>query len=352
MESTILLRNINGAEKRIILDEDLQNGPIWQLKQRIDPSCHFSLVWNGQILCDSKSLNYYQLQNQSVIHLIYPLHGGGNDGGSIPTRGEMVKIKKNSKRNDSSAARSLHRWITCAISKQPLAQPIVADELGNILNKEEVIKGLIEKNLGSRYNHIRSLKDVFEVNFTFNAKYDPTQPGQLGVRADDESPFQCPVTAQPVNGQLPFSLLITCGHVISEKGLQQICDSPNPICFVCQKYFTKSDILPLNPDEETQVKLRTKRSIKEKEMNEKSQQSTLKRKFSTKEESKKTSKKPNTTQGTVRNTLAVQAALEKVNANHDAKKRLSEAYKSIFSAPSHSGSSTAFFTGTSRGVIK
>lgn len=225
-----------------------------------------------------------------------------------------------------------------------------------------MIKGLLEKSLPARFNHIRSLKDVYEVNFTYNEKYDPAKPVQIEVGAnDDESPFQCPVTAQPVNGQLPFSFLITCGHVISEKGLQQLCDSPNPTCFVCQKYFTKSDIYPLNPDEETQEKIRTKiiqqRSTQEQtDKKEKTQQppSKLKRKLSTKEEdSKKFSKKSNNnTQGTVRNTLAVQAALEKVNSNHDAKKRLSEAYKSIFSTPSTSVSATAYFTGTSRGVIK
>jgi hypothetical protein len=283
--------------------------------------------------------------------MIYSIHGGGNDGGSIPTRGEMVKIKKSFKRNDPTTSRKM-RWITCALSKQPLVQPIVADELGNIFNKEQIIKGLIEKNLPQRFNHIRTLKGVYDVNFTYNSKYDPSNPNQIAV-GEDESPFQCPVTAVPINGQHPFSLLITCGHVISEKGLLQI-DSQNPTCFVCQKFFTKTDVIPLNPEEYIQEQIKSRMpqtAIQQKEIKEKSQQSRLKRKLSS-NESNHSSKKPNKDQGSVRNTLAVQAALEKVNSNHDAKKRMSEAYKSIFSTPTSSTSSPAFFTGTSRGVIK
>jgi len=111
-----------------------------------------------------------------------------------------------------------------------------------------------------KFNHIRTLKDVYEVYFSWNSKYDPTKPALVGV--DDnvsESPFRCPVTAQPVNGQHPFSLIIACGHVLSEKGLQQI--DQNMCCFVCQKYYNKSDILPLNPDEKSQEKLRNKLNI-------------------------------------------------------------------------------------------
>jgi len=63
-------------------------------------------------------------------------------------------------------------------------------------------------------------------------------------------------------------------------------------------------------------------------------------------------KQRNNNQGSVRNTLAVQAALERVDSNHDAKKRTSEAYKSIFAGPTTGPVTTAFFTGTSRGVIK
>jgi len=361
MNNVILLRTINNAEDKPIPLDDF-NISVYELKQLIEPtSCSFTLVHNGKIMSDRNSLIHYNLHHESIIHMIYSLHGGGNDGGSIPTRGEMVKIKKKSKQNKGSAISKRLRWITCAISKQPLVQPIVADQLGNIFNKEEIIKALIEKNMSQRFSHIKSLKDVYDVNFTFNPKYDTSKPVEDGVETDViESPFQCPVTAQPANGQHHFSLLITCGHVLSEKGLQQI-DSQNLTCFVCQKYFTKSDILPLNPDERSQEKLRSKMKLQKSTKTtsnpteDKKDKSQLKRKLSTKNNESKSSKKPrnkDNNQGSVRNTLAVQAALERVDSNHDAKKRSSEAYKSIFAHPTTSPATTAFFTGTSRGVIK
>jgi len=350
--NSILLRNINGDEKTIPIEDFNQS--VWSLKQQIDPFSSFTLVHNGKILSDTKSLLHYNLHNDlSLLHMIYSLHGGGNDGGSIPTRGEMVKIKKKTKQNDSAIMTRRLRWITCALSKQPLVQPIVADLLGNIFNKEEVIKSLIEKNMPQKFSYISSLKDIYEVNFTFSPKYDPTKPLQVGVESDvNESPFQCPVTSQPANGQHPFSLIISCGHVLSEKGLQQI-DSQNLTCFVCQKYFTKSDILPINPDEKSQEKLRTKMNI-QKSTKDSNNSSKRKRSISSKNESKSSKKQRNkdTNQGSIRNTLAVQGALEKVNSNHDAKKRTSEAYKSIFAQTSANPSTTTFFTGTSRGVIK
>jgi len=53
---------------------------------------------------------------------------------------------------------------------------------------------------------------------------------------------------------------------------------------------------------------------------------------------------------TARNVLAVQDALSKVRDNHDAKKRTSDAYKSIFS--SNHPSAPAYLTGIPRAVIK
>jgi len=212
-----------------------------------------------------------------------------------------------------------------------------------------------------RFCHINSLKDVYDVNFTYNPKYDPAKPVEVGVEAAvNESPFQCPVNTLPANGQHHFSLIITCGHVLSEKGLQQI-ESQNLTCFVCQRYFTKSDILQLNPDEKSQENLRSKLKLQKSSTikststteDNKKDKSKLKRKLTTKNnETTSTKKQRNNNQGSVRNTLAVQAALERVDSNHDAKKRTSEAYKSIFAHPTSAPVTTAFFTGTSRGVIK
>jgi len=380
----LTLQYLNGQEQSVITEV---GESVSLLKQRVNnlqgstlaPS-DCCLVHNGRTLVDDRLLSHYHLRDGYTIHVIFGLQGGGNDGGSIPTRGEMVKIKKYTKKSDSSISRRL-RWITCAITRQPLVQPIVADALGNIFNKEALIKSLIEKTISPRYNHIRSLKHIYDVNFTFNPKYDPTQPVYVGVEVEEfDSPFECPITGVPANGQHSFSLIITCGHVLSDKGLQQI-DLQNACCFVCQKTFSRGDILQLNPDEETQERIRSrinelnKRAVKEKFEEKKISKETkneqgkklsdektevakgnIKRKLpspnDTKQQPVTKKAKRDANQGSVRNTLAVQGALEQVNNNHDAKKRMSEAYKSIFADSSSTTKTNTFFTGSSRGVIK
>jgi len=179
----------------------------------------------------------------------------------------------------------------------------------------------------------------------------------------------------------------TCGHIFSEKGLQQS-KSQTLACFICQKPYKESDLVQLNPDEQVQESLRLKLqlSIKEKkhkhhkgtppteqdkpkddkskhpktDLNTNEEKKTEKRKSSP-IESKRPNKKqkvtcspPSTTQSvtgpTAQNVLAVKDALSKVRDNHDAKKRTSDAYKSIFS--SNHQSAPAYLTGIPRAVIK
>jgi len=81
----------------------------------------------------------------------------GNDGGSVPQGSDLRKVKKALKKTDHTE-QNRTRWLTCALSKATLAAPIVADLVGNIFNKESVIKALIGKSLPKEYSHIRSLK--------------------------------------------------------------------------------------------------------------------------------------------------------------------------------------------------
>lgn len=88
----------------------------------------------------------------------------GNDGGSIARRDELVKVKATT--NSKSQAKSTQRqkWTTCALSKQPLREPVVADALGRMYNKEAVTEWLIESVTGgardesAEMNHIKGLK--------------------------------------------------------------------------------------------------------------------------------------------------------------------------------------------------
>lgn len=86
----------------------------------------------------------------------------GCDGGSIPMREDMVRVKKTAgppstqeKLNDLAI-----RWSTCSLSAEPLRVPIVADMLGNLFNKEALLAAALSKSLPEAFSHIRSLKRV------------------------------------------------------------------------------------------------------------------------------------------------------------------------------------------------
>jgi len=66
-----------------------------------------------------------------------------------------------------------------------------------------------------------------------------------------QSPFVCPVTGYPVNGNYKFCAL-PCGHVIATKALNEI-ELKN--CFSCQKTVNKTELLELNPKPETVAQL-------------------------------------------------------------------------------------------------
>jgi len=146
---------------------------------------------------------------------------------------------------------------------------MVTDKLGHIFNKESLIKTLIDKKIPKHFSHIRSLKDVFPVNFTPNPSYNPKSE-QMSADAMDigaVSPFICPVTNITVGSGHKFAVLKTCGCVFSERALKEC---PTEACLICNKHYTKEDVFYLNPDEEEkkvrQATLQEENSKKEKKV--------------------------------------------------------------------------------------
>ena len=90
----------------------------------------------------------------------------GNDGGSIPKRDELVKIKKK-KEEAEKDDENRGKWEVCAISKEELQPPIVTCPLGFLYNKEAVLTALLENTLPSEFSHIRSLKVCFLFSFNY-----------------------------------------------------------------------------------------------------------------------------------------------------------------------------------------
>lgn len=211
----------------------------------------------------------------------------GCDGGSIPTRVEMVKVKKQPAKTDN-AEHARFSWHSCALSKEPLEDPIVCCRLGHLFNKEAVLTHLLHKTMPAEFSYIRSLKDVMPVRFTRNPEWQ--EKGDKPVltyitSGNGAAPFVCPITGLEVNGHHPFSMLVTCGCVFSERAIREVLlaptttstpsasSTPPPIstrtCPQCHIPYTQNDIRPLNPKPEVLEQLRARyaeQDEKEKEL--------------------------------------------------------------------------------------
>ena len=106
----------------------------------------------------------------------------GADGGTIPTRCELVKTRQKPEQKDKDSVR-IYKWQYCNLTQQPLVRPIVACELGKLYNKEAIIEKLLENKSGAQESgdklipdasteHIKSLKDVKELQLTENPAFD------------------------------------------------------------------------------------------------------------------------------------------------------------------------------------
>lgn len=74
-------------------------------------------------------------------------------------------MKRKAKKVDSRDAAYMKSSL-CTLSKEPLVKPICICKLGNLYNKEEIVKRLIEKSMPKEgFSHIKKMKDVKEIRF-------------------------------------------------------------------------------------------------------------------------------------------------------------------------------------------
>ena len=140
----------------------------------------------------------------------------GNDGGSIPHRTEVVKVKQKEERKDQyELARARSRL--CAISKTPLRPPLTVCRMGLIYNKEELVKRLIEKQIPKAFRHIKKLKrDVRELQGLQTRELDEGRGESEGVV------IVCPITQTEYNGFNKFVVSWPCGCIFSEEALKEL----------------------------------------------------------------------------------------------------------------------------------
>lgn len=126
----------------------------------------------------------------------------GNDGGSVPVRCEQVKLKKRDKVVDTTE-QNRAKWLSCCLTQEAFyGKQVVCDRLGNLFEKHSILKAMVEKNLPQAYQHLRSLKDLINIEFSKNPDYQTNEEIQAGALMEKfVSPFACPITNRPVNGK-------------------------------------------------------------------------------------------------------------------------------------------------------
>lgn len=156
----------------------------------------------------------------------------GNDGGVIAVKRKFMRhgnTKARGEKVDQEALR-VQRTQTCALSEEPLREPIVACALGNLYNKQAVLEHLLAKALPARFQHISSLKDVVTCHFS--------------KQSDSSLSFYCPVTMLEFNGKQPFVVVPSCGCVLSERSLKEVQTTE---CLVCGKSTDNAAPIALVP---------------------------------------------------------------------------------------------------------
>lgn len=167
----------------------------------------------------------------------------GCDGGTIPKRDELVKVKKRPETKDKQAE-LLFQWRCCLISQEMLETPIVTCGLGRLYNKSAVIEALLNRSiLPTNAKHIRNLKDIKDLNLTPNPEYNENSESREHTLDNGAAPYICAITGLEMSGKFRFVCLWSCGCVMSERAIKEI---NTKICHNCQKSFTDNDVIILN----------------------------------------------------------------------------------------------------------
>ncbi|XP_013191990.1 replication termination factor 2 [Amyelois transitella] len=182
----------------------------------------------------------------------------GCDGGTIPRRDELVRMKKKPEQKDKDAERSF-KWRNCALSQQRLQEPVVACGLGRLYSKSSVLEALLDKETKpDSIKHIKNLKDIKDLKLVKNPAYVETEHTD-GAVGEGNAPYICPISGLEMSGKCRFIFLWSCGCVLAERALKEV---KQHICHMCQQPFTDDDVVVLNGTDEDIAKLQEKMAIR------------------------------------------------------------------------------------------
>ncbi|KAI9673499.1 MAG: hypothetical protein M1817_002963 [Caeruleum heppii] len=191
----------------------------------------------------------------------------GNDGGSIPTRRELVKeAARNPNTTELKETRQEQQewnWRNCPLSHRPLVRPIVSDCAGRLFNKDAILEALLstddvakaadaEAVLGAR---VKSLKDVVEIRFTVEEDSSLTIAGETAKR---EEKWVCPITSKQLGPNVKSVYIVPCGHAFAEGAVREVAENT---CLQCSEPYSTDHIipiLPVSPDDFGRLRTRMK----------------------------------------------------------------------------------------------
>ncbi|KAL2012741.1 hypothetical protein VTN00DRAFT_266 [Thermoascus crustaceus] len=182
----------------------------------------------------------------------------GNDGGSIPTRRELVREAarnpSTSQIKEAQREQQEHFWTTCPLSHKPLTRPIVSDSVGNLYNKDAILKFLLPgeeaEGISSKADceailcgRVKGLRDVVELKF----EVDTERGGPTSDMKGRREGWICPITAKQLGPSVKSVYLVPCGHVFSEEAIREM---KGDQCLQCNEPYTEDNVIPILPTKE------------------------------------------------------------------------------------------------------
>ncbi|KAJ5782773.1 Zinc finger RING/FYVE/PHD-type [Penicillium paradoxum] len=179
----------------------------------------------------------------------------GNDGGSIPTRRELVReaarAPSTAQVKETQREQQEHCWTTCPLSHKSLARPIVSDSVGNLYNKDAILEFLLPgddvEGISSKADceeilcgRVKSLRDVVEIKFEVDTELTEHPSGRPFAPRERREGWICPITAKPLGPSVKSVYLVPCGHVFAEEAIRQL---KGDKCLQCNESYTEDNII-------------------------------------------------------------------------------------------------------------
>ncbi|CAD2090367.1 replication termination factor, putative [Plasmodium vinckei] len=186
----------------------------------------------------------------------------GGDGGSLPQRVDLVRMKnKRLRENTGSLGYEKNTLVTvshnkfnkkelkeyyfshCVISQELLTEPFFCCRLGYLYNKENIFKLILfkkqnkkkrKKDLYEKFAHIDSLKDLVLCKNKLN----------------EDNKLVCLISNEIINSTSGAICLFSCGCIFSKKVFNKVNISKENVCIVCNRKFKPSDVIEIGLDDE------------------------------------------------------------------------------------------------------